>query len=161
MDSNAITENLPLIISIVGIILLQFFMRRRRKAATTHPEIVQNLLAEVKLNQALVESFPLQSKPKRFLTTSWQMSKDKLDFLDSSLQFALSGAFTIAEDFNQQIAAANKHKSAIYMASVNMDKLREPLARSKDGLELWLTSRTGEKEPPPKYPNVFNGLFGG
>jgi len=161
MDSRAITENLPLIVSIVGIILLQFFMRRRRKAATTQPEIVRNLLTEVNLNQALVEAFSLQPKKKKFLTTSWQMSKDKLDFLDSSLQLALSDTFTTAEDFNQQIGAANKHKSAIYMASVNVDKLRGPLAKSKDGLELWLMSQTGEKEPPTKYPSVFNGLFGG
>lgn len=161
MGASTITENLPLILSIVGIILLQFFMRRRRKATTTHPEIVHNLLSEVKLNQALVEAFPLRQKPKKFLTTSWQISKDKLDFLNSSLQLALSDTFTTAEDFNQQIDAANKHKSAIYMASVNMDKLREPLAKSKDGLELWLMSQTGEKEPPPKYPSVFSGLFGG
>ncbi len=161
MGSAAFTENLPLILSILGIILLQFFMRRRRRAATTQPEIAQNLLSEVKLNQALVEAFPLQSKPKRFLTTAWQRSKDKLDFLNSPLQLALSETFTMAEDFNQQITAANKHKSAIYMASVNVNKLIGPLAKSKEGLELWLMSKTGEKELPPKYPNVFDGLFGG
>ncbi len=161
MDFGSIAENFPLIASIVGLILLQIFLRRRRKPETTHPEIVQSLLSEVKLNQALVETFNLRQKPKKIETVSWQRSKDKLGFLDSSLQVALSDAFTMAEDFNQQIDAANKHKSASYMASVNMDRLKGPLAKSKEGLEQWLMSKTGQKEPPPQYPGVFDGLFGG
>lgn len=161
MDFSAIAENFPLIASIVGLILLQIFLRRRRRSERTQGEIVQNLLSEVKLNQALVETSHLRQKPKKIETVSWQRTKAKLDFLDSSLQVALSDAFTMAEDFNQQIDAANKHKSASYMASVNMDRLKGPLAKSKEGLEQWLLSTTGEKEPPPKYPGVFDGLFGG
>jgi len=44
----------------------------------------------------------------------------------------------MAEDFNRQIDAAKKHKSASYLANINVDNLRKPLVRGKQGLEEWL-----------------------
>ena len=161
MDFGAIGENIPIIVAIIGFILLQFFLSRRRKPETTHQEIAQSLLTEVKLNQALVESYHLRQKPKKFETVSWRMNKNKLDFLSQSLQGVLSDTFMVAEDFNQQIEAAKKHKSASYMVNVNVDKLEEPLAKSKQGLEEWLQDNVGTKEPPPKYPGMIDTLFGG
>ena len=161
MDFGDIGGNLPLIAAVIGVILLQFFLRRRRKPETTHQEIARNLLLEVKLNQALAETFRLRQKPKRFEVTSWQRNKTKLDFLDQPLQGSLSDAFGIIEDFNQQIAAAKKYKSASYMVNVNVDKIKEPLAKSKQGLEEWLMAKTGVKEPLPKYEGMIDSLFGG
>ena len=119
MDFGDIGENIPIIVMIVGLILLQFFLRRRRKPEITHQEIARNLLSEVRLDQALAEIFPLRQKPKKFETVSWQINRTKLDFLDESLQVALSDAFTTIEDFNRQIEAAKKHKSASYMVNVD------------------------------------------
>ncbi len=146
---------------IVGFILLQFFLKRRRKPELTHQETARNLLGEVRLDQAMAESFHVRRKPKKFETVSWQINRDKLDFLDESLQVALSDAYTKIEDFNQQIGAAKKHKSASYMVNVDVARIKEPLSKSKQGLEEWLESATGTKDPPPKYPGVFDGLFGG
>jgi len=160
MDFGDIGGNYPIIVIIIGLILLQFFFMRRRKPETTHRAIVQSLLSEVRLDQALVEASYLQQKPKKFVVTSWHMNKSKLDFLQQSLQGNLSEAFGMAEDFNRQIEAAKKYKSASYMASVNMDKLKEPLAKSRQGLEEWLQSKTGTKEPPLEYPGIFDTLFG-
>ena len=64
MDFGDIGGNLPLLVAIIGIILLQFFLRRRRRPEITRNEIVQSLLSEVKLNQTLVETFSLREKPK-------------------------------------------------------------------------------------------------
>lgn len=161
MDFGAIGENFPIIAGIIGLILLQFFLRRRRKPETTHPEIVQNLLAETRLNQALVEVFLHQQKPKKFMATSWQRNKTKLDFLDQPLQVVLSDAFMMAEDFNLQIAAAKKYKSASYTINLNADKLKELLTKSREGLEEWLSTNMGRREPPPQYPSVFDNVFGG
>ena len=55
---------------------------------------------------------------------------------------------------------AKKHKSASYMVNVNADKLKVPLAKSKQELEEWLLENVGAKEPPPKYPGIIDGLFG-
>lgn len=159
MDFGEIAENLPIIATVVGLILLQFFMRKR-KPASTHREIVQNMLTEVRLNQTLAESYQLRQKPKRFETVSWQMNKGKLDFLSQSLQSAISDAFVMIEDFNQQIKAAKKYKSATYMVNVNVDNLKEPLARSKQGLEEWLMNNVGSKDTTPQYPSVIDTLFG-
>lgn len=153
-------SNVPIILLVIGLVLLQFFLMRRRKPEVTQQEIVQNLLSEVRLNQALAETFHLRQKPKRFEVTSWQRSKAKLDFLPQPLQVALSDAFGIIEDFNQQIETAKKQKSASYMAGVNIDRLKKPLAESRQGLEQRLTSITGTKKPPAKYPGMFDDWTG-
>lgn len=160
MDFGDIGGNAPIIVVIIGLILLQIFLMRRRKPETTHRAIVQSLLAEVRLNQALVEASYLQQKPKKFAVTGWHINKSKLDFLQQSLQESLSEAFGMAEDFNQQIEAAKKYKSVSYVASINMDKLKEPLAKSRQGLEEWFQLKTGTKEPPLEYPSVFDTMFG-
>jgi hypothetical protein len=161
MDFGDIGANIPTILTVVGLILLQFFLRRRRKPEVTHREIAQGLLTEVRLDQALAESFHLRRKPKKFEVVSWQLNKTKLDFLDQPLQVALSDAFTTIEDFNRQIDAAKKHKSASYMINVDVGKIKGPLSKSKQGLEEWLQLTTGTNEPPPKYPGMLDGLFGG
>jgi len=161
MDFGDIGANVPLIVGVIILILAQFFLRRRRKPATTHKEIAQSLLSEVKLNQALVESFHLRQKPKKFETVSWRMNKTKLDFLDQALQVVLSDAFMIAEDFNQQIEAAKKYKSASYMVNVDTGKLKGPFTKSQQGLEQWLLSTAETKESPPKSPGLFDDFLGG
>ncbi len=160
MDFGAIGENLPLFVIIAAIILLQFFLRRRRKPETTHREIVQDLLAETRLNQALLEVFYHQQKPRKFMATSWQRNKTRLDFLEQSLQTVLYDAYMMAEDFNQQIDAAKKHKSANYIPSLNVDKLKGLLTKSREGLEEWFVAHTGTKKPPLEYPGIFDVFFG-
>ena len=112
MDFSDISENIPIIVMIVGLILLQFFLKGKRTAGETKKEIAQLLFSEVRLNQAVVELFGLRQKPKKFETVSWQLNKSKLDFLDESLQNTLSRVFMMAEDANRQINASKKYKSA-------------------------------------------------
>ena len=161
MDFGDLGGNLPFIAIVVGLILLQFFLMRRRKPKTTQQEIVQSLLSEVRVNQALAEIFHHLQKPKKFEATGWQRSKSKLDFLDQSLQVVLSDAFMMVEDFNQQIGAAKKYKSASYMVNVNVDKLKGLLIKSREGLEEWLLANIGTKDPTPKSPGLFDIWFGG
>ena len=152
--------NVIIIVAILAIVLLQFVLRRR-KPETMHGQIAQNRLMEVRLNQALAGSFHLRQKPKKFEVTIWQRNKTKLDFLSQSLQVVLSDTFMMAEDFNRQIEAARKYKSNSYIVNISIDKLKEPLDKSKEGLEEWLLANVGRKEPPPKYPSLFDSLFGG
>lgn len=158
MDFGAI--NAPFILVVIGIIVLQIFLMRRRKPEVTQQESVRNLLAEVRMNLGLVEIFRVHQQAKRFEMVSWQRNKTNLDFLDQSLQVVLSDAYMMAEDFNRQIKVAKKYKSASYMVNINIDKLKEPLTKSKQGLEEWLLSKVGTKEPSPKYPGLFDVWFG-
>jgi hypothetical protein len=159
MDFGTIWENAPLIGAVIVLILLQFFLRKP-KPEVRQQEIVQNLLSEVRLNWALAETFHLRQKPKKLEVVSWQRNKTKLDFLKQSLQSALSDAFGMAEDFNQRVEATKKYKSASYLVGIDIDKLKEPLAKSKQGLEEWLVENVGTIHPPPKYPGLLDGLFG-
>jgi len=161
MDFGAIEENLPLILVIIALILLPFFLGRRRSAQTRPQEITRSLLSEVRLNLSLTEMYRSGGRVKRFETVSWGMHKSKLDFLSQSLQAALSDAFMVIEDYNQQVAAAKKHRSVGSLASINVDKLKGSLTKSKEGLEEWLMSKIGTKEPPEKYPGIIDSMFGG
>ena len=158
MNFDAISENIPIIVLIVGLIALQFIVGRRRKPESTRQQIIQDLLLEVRLNQAMLESYHQRLKPKKFEVNDWKRSKDKLDFLGQSLQRSLSDAYMIIEDFNHQIDEAKKYKSASYMASVNTDKLKEPLAKCRQGLQEWLLASTAAN--PPKRPGILDEWLG-
>ena len=160
MDFGDIGENIPVIATIIGLILLQFFLRRRRKPETTYPEIIQNLLSEVRLNLRLAEAFSYRKQTRKFITTSWQLNKNNLDFLDQPTQISISDAFMMAEDFNQQIASAKKFKSTSYLAVIDTDKMKVHLTKSQEGLEHWLQSEVGTIEPPMKTPGPFDDLIG-
>ena len=150
---------LPVLITLGVVILLFYLLRRRGGSVRQRPEMVQSLIYEVRQNQALVETFNLREKPRRFESTHWQLNKDKLDFLEESLQHTLVKVFDMVEDFNQQMKAAKKAKMLEHL-NLNVEKLIEPLAESKKGLEDWLEENTGHRELPPKYPTLLGSLFG-
>ncbi len=150
---------LPVLITLGVVVLLFYLLRRRGGSVRQRPEMVQSLIYEVRLNQALVETFHLREKPRRFESTHWQLNKDKLDFLEESLQNTLAKVFDMVEDFNQQIKAAKKSKMLEHL-NLDIDKLKEPLVESKKGLEDWLEENTGHRELPPKYPTLLGSLFG-
>ena len=137
MDFGEIGTNILVILAIVALLVLNIFLRRRR-GERTPLERAFSLLSEINSNQKLVEDFQFHLKVKKFKTGSWKRNKDKVDFLDQSLQTSLADAFGMAGEFNQAIEAANKYKSTTYLSSINAEKLREPLAKSKQGLEEWL-----------------------
>lgn len=153
-------ENLIFIIAILAILVL-FSIMRRRTPNRDRPQVVRGLLSEVRINEALIETFHQRPKPRRFETATWQMNRKKLDFFEKSLQADLTTAFTMAEDFNRQLKMAKKAKSADFKLNFDPETMKEPLAKSKKGLEDWLLAHFGGKEPPPKYPSITDYLFGG
>ena len=160
MDFGDIGKNLPIIIIVVLVIIVQFFLRRRPKPEKTPREIVLGLLGEVERNLNLLESFSAKPRMSKFLVASWLRNKDRVDFLSQELQRTLSNAFMMAEDFNRQMEAAKTQKASIYMATIEVDKLRGPLTRSKEGLEKWLVDNVGTKAPPVEYPTMMDMIFG-
>ena len=143
---------IPLIILILAANIF-FKLRRERK---TPLGMAASVLSDVGQNQKLIETFNFHWQNKRFKTGGWQRSKTKVDFLPQELLNTLSNAFDMAEDFNERIDAAKKYKSDSYMASVNVDKLKLPLAKSKQELEEWLQANMRNPEYFPKR----RGLFG-
>ncbi len=160
MNFENIGDNIWIIIIVIALLVLQFVIRRRRSPEATQIEIVQNLVSEVSIDLRLAEILISGEQVKRLLTTAWQLNKNKLDFLDTALQSDLNDAYMIAEDFNQQVAASKKYKSITYIASINAERLKEKLTKSKEGLEQWLLAKTGTKEPTQKPPGMFDMLIG-
>ncbi len=160
MDFGDISANLPIIIIAVAVIILQFFLRRRPKPEKTPQEIAIGLLGEVGRNLNMVESFIANSRMNKFLIASWLRNKNRIDFLNQELQGNISDAFLMAEDYNRQMEAAKKQRSDVYMATIDMGKITDPLTKSKEGLEQWLADNFGTKEPPVEYPSMTDFIFG-
>ncbi len=161
MNWGALADNLLFVLLLLGVGFLIFFFRLGRHPERTRAEIARNLRTEVILNQAMAEFFKRVRKPRMFEVACWQMNKTRLGFLPKSLQGSLSETFTLAEEYNRQIRAARKQKSAGPLAKVDTDKLKEPLEKARKGLEEWLQINVGTIEQPLKYPSFFDSLFGG
>ena len=147
------------VILIIGIVLILFSLVRRRGGAAKYPEVVQALLYDVKLDQALAEHFLEITKLRRFENVNWLMNKDKIGFLGESLKDMLRETFKLVEEFNQQIKEAQKAKSDSYK-TIDLTRFKELLDKCRQELEDWMVQKTGQKELPPKYPTLWGSLFG-
>ena len=133
---------------IFGIIIVNGVLKRRRGGKTPQ-ETVALLLYEIYINQKLSDTFHYSWRVRKFKTNTWKRARNRLSFLNQRLLDDLSNAFTMADDFNQQINLARRDKSSSYVASINVDKLKPLLARSREGLEEWMHRTTGKKGDRP------------
>ncbi len=159
MDFSAIADVLFILI-MIGLILLCISLWRRKKPVATNRETALRLLFEVKLNLGLAGVFRHDWGVRKFETVDWRRCNTKLDFLAQPVRAALTDAFVMAEDFNRQIGAAKKNKSVSYLYNIDVGKLKEPLARSKQGIEEWLLANGGIEGSPLQYPGLRDLLFG-
>ena len=148
-------ESFGFLIPIIIFMLFSIFLKRRRGGGT-HLEVVAGLLSDINHNLKITDTFSSDWQiKKKFKTGNWNSNKDKVDFLDQQLRNNLSSAFSLAEDFNQRIVDAKVHKSTSYLAGIQVDKLREPFARSREGLTEWLQANLQTEMPQRR-----RGLFG-
>ncbi len=153
MESGA----LWVVLSLIVVVALFSFLRGRG-GVRRRPEIIQLILNDVKMDQALVEAFYLREKPRKFERNNWALYKNNVGFLGESLNETLRLTFGMVEDLNQEIKLAKKNKTS--HQSINVTKLNEPLKASRKGLEDWMMENLGTTEPPLKYPSFFGTLFG-
>jgi hypothetical protein len=149
---------LAVVLSLVLIVALFSFLRGRG-GVRQHPEVVQFLLYDVRMNQSLVEVFYIQEKPRRFEKSNWEINKNKIGFLDESLKETLKMTFGMVEELNQDIKLAKKNKTS--HQSIDVTRLVEPLAVCRKGLEGWMMENVGTTDLPPKYPSLWDTLFYG
>jgi len=141
---------------IIALFIVGNFLLRKRSMEKTQLGKVVTLLAEVNQNLKTADAFSFNLKIKKFKTASWKRNRNKLDFLDSRLQATLTNACGLAEEFNQQIDTARKRRSTSYLASIQVDKLRDALTKSQQALGEWFAENKDKKELFPKK----RGLFG-
>lgn len=137
MDLSDTATNILFVLGIAFLIAINLFLKSRHQARKP-AEMVLSLLSEINHNQKLVEDFQFHLNVKKFKTENWKINKTKMDFLGQSLLTTLDTAFSMTESFNHDIDTAKKYKSTSYLTVISVDKLKELLAKSKQGLEEWL-----------------------
>jgi len=134
---------IPLIIFILFNVVFKKHREKQRQLG-----VVKSLLSEIEYNSNLVDSFSMRSQMKNFKTATWKRNREKMDYIDQSLYSTLADAYEIADGFNRDIDAAKKHKSASYIAGIDVSRLTKPLAKSKQGLKEWLELNKSKKKSP-------------
>jgi len=154
MDAENILETIIPLIVIVLFMVVNIFLKRRTTEKTELGKVAV-LLSEINQNLKIIDAFSFTLGVKKFKTGSWTRNQDKLDFLDERLRTNLARAFGMAEEFNQNIDAAKKHKSSSYLASIEADKLKEALTKSQQELGDWFNENKESKELLPKKRRLF------
>jgi len=147
-DFGDFGNTLIILIPLILIILFNVFFKKR-KTEKTQPEIAMSLLSEVVTNQQIAEGFLGKTRIRKFRTDSWQRNKEKLDFLDQTLRDELAKTFGMAEEFNRAVDATRKFKSSSYLEGISVDRLKESLARSRQGLEEWFETNKDQAMTMP------------
>jgi len=138
---------LTYLVPVLIFVVINVFFRKQQEQKRQQ-QAVRGLLSEIDYNHKLMEAFLFKWQAKKFKTGVWKRNKDKMDYIDQGLCNILAGAYAIAEEFNGEIGTARKHKSPGYLAGIQVDRLKEPLARSRQGLKEWLELNKRKKELP-------------
>jgi hypothetical protein len=155
------TDQWSWLIPLIIVIVLSFVTRRHKPAEKTPNEIASALLMDVMNNERALEKFSTLKKPKKLSIGSWQRNSEKLDFLDQDLRNTISKTFTQMEDFNMRVDSAKMYKSNSYLFGVNIDRLQEPLEKSREGLEEWIKNHMEQAGPDTGRQGCMGGGLGG
>ena len=139
------------VIFVVLIGFLLWTLTRRRGRGTPKLQTAIGVISEVNDDLRILET--RQANPqsnKKFKAGAWKTYQEKLDFLDPATVASLKESFTLIEEFNQRIESAKKTKSLATLQDMPLDKLKEPLAKSKEGLVVWLKANLQEEMKPTR-----------
>jgi len=144
-DSSA--EQWSWVIPLIIVVVLSIVTRRHKPVEKSPQDITSSLLMDVMANQRALVNFDAQKRPKKLKIGSWQRNSEKIDFLDEEVRRAVSEAFRQMEDFNLRVDSAKMYKSSSYLFGVNIDRLQEPLEKSRIGLEDWIKANMEQAGP--------------
>ena len=153
------TSQWTMIIPLIGLIVFSIFMRRR-KSENTPQDIASSLLSDLNANQGIVEHFDSQTRPTKLKIGSWQRNNNKLGFLDGATSSNITNFFKMAEDFNLQMDTAKKYKTTSYISGINTERMKEPLAKSREGLQEWMKVNMQQAGPGAGRQGCLPGMGG-
>ena len=158
---NTSSDQFSWLIPLIVIVVLSFVTRRHKPVEKTPQEIASSLLMDVMANQKALDRFDTQKRPKKLKLGSWERNSEKLDFLEPPLRETLTNTFRQVEDFNLRINSAKMYKSTSYLFGVNIDRMQEPLSKSREGLESWIKEHMEQAGPSAGRQGCMGGGFGG
>ena len=147
MSETAI--NIIIGVVIFGALVLSMIVKWRRQMQAPLGRVAL-ILADLNHDEKLVENFGFHRGAGRMRTGAWQKNKDRVDFLPQELRMMLAHTFEMSEEVNDRIDTAKKFKSDSYLAGIDVSKLKEPLAKSKQQLLEWLQANMQNPEYQPK-----------
>jgi hypothetical protein len=116
---------------------------------------VVGILSSIKYNSRLCENFSYHRSIGRLKAAAWEKNREKVTFLPQGLWEDLSRLFEIVAEINEKIDAAVKYKSDSYMSAIEIDKLKEPLARCQEQLTEWVYENMNNPAYLPKKRSLF------
>jgi hypothetical protein len=126
-------------IVVVVLLLIWSLTRRRRSTGNSNIDAVGGVLTEVDTNlRILDERMTNWQSKKMFQTRAWKTYRDRLQFLEPSLTSSINESFALVEEFNSRIDSARKNRAMATLQDMPLEKLKEPLNKSKEGLITWL-----------------------
>ncbi|MDD5590703.1 MAG: hypothetical protein PHY18_02105 [Dehalococcoidales bacterium] len=149
-----------LIIPLIVLIVFSIFMRRR-KSENNPQDIVMSLISDLHSNQRIIEQLNTQMRPTKLKIGSWQRNMDKIGFLDEATRSNVTNFFRMAEDFNLQMDTAKRYKTTSYISGINTERMKEPLAKSREGLQEWLKVNMQQMGPGAGRQGCLPGMGGG
>jgi hypothetical protein len=159
LDFGDLSEVMPVILVIIGLIALQFFLRKKGGSSSPHQYVVHSILSDIRVNLRLVQVLMEGEQIKRFAVKGWIMNMNNIEFLSQNLQSALTDAFNIAQDYNEQVSTTKQFQTSNYVASIDTVKLKDRLQRCKSALEDWLMKNVGTTDPGGKT-GIFDSIIG-
>jgi len=160
MELSDTAVNIILGVVVVLLLVANFFVRKRKMEKTTLGMIV-TVLDELRYNEKLTGEFSFHRSIQKFRTSHWNKNKNRLDFIPTEVMVRMGKAFDLSDDVNGRINAARKYGSDSYMAAVNVEKMKKPIAEAREALGNWLEENIDDPELQPKKRGMFGGLFGG
>ena len=159
MDFSDLSDYMPVILVIIGLIAIQLFLRRKGTSKSGHQYVVHAILSDIRINLRLVDILMEGEQIKRFAINGWKTCGNDIEFLSQNLQNALIDAFDIAQDYNEQVASTTYFETTNYVASIDTVKLKDRLQKCKSELEDWLMTNVGTTDPGGKT-GIFDSLIG-
>jgi hypothetical protein len=130
------------IVLFIVIALCSFlFWRLIHKSQTNTAELekVIGLLQNIDFDLKNIETRTADYRSKKqFRVQAWTSYREKLDFISPDIVAKLREGFYAAEECNTKIASALKSKDLVPLQTLEMEKIREPLALARSELIEWL-----------------------
>jgi hypothetical protein len=145
-----------IIIVALLIIFLVFTYVFKRPSGSPKVNAAMGILSDVSDNIKIMEGRIANPQLKtKFELANWRRFKNKVGFLDDEVITSLDEAFALAGDFNSGTNSARGNQVLAAVQDTQLDKLREPLNKSKAGLSDWLRANYQTEMQNSKKRGIF------
>jgi hypothetical protein len=128
-----------LAVFVVVVLALFYLTGRRRRQESPKFQLAVNAISNINDDMRALETHYVdRQSAKKFKNGDLRDPEERFSFLDGPTIAALKEVYSLTNDFNQRIDNAKKAKALSTLNDLPLDKLSDPLNKSKAGLVSWL-----------------------